>query len=174
MLVGVSISHASAAPPVSSVTYNGVSLSLVGARATSDGFARVEIWKLIAPDLGTHDVVVTLSGTPGGATAGVMTFTGVNQSTPLGPFASNQSDSAAASVTVTSAANELVFDTLVVESSTNLNLVPGGGQTEQWDLFQAVKNNGGGSTEAGAASVVMAWSWSGADKWAIGGVSIKP
>ena len=103
-----------------------------------------------------------------------MTFTGVNQATPLGSFASNDSDSAAASVTVTSAANELVFDTLVVESSTNLSLAPGGGQTERWDLFQAVKNNGGGSTEAGAASVVMSWTWSGGDKWAIGGVSIKP
>ena len=174
MLVGVSISHASAAPPVSTVTYNGVSLILVDAQATSDGFARVEIWKLVAPDLGTHDVVVTLSGTPGGATAGVMTFTGVNQSTPLGPFASNQSDSASGSATVTSAANELVFAAIVVESSTNLDLVPGAGQTERWDLFQAVKNNGGGSTKAGAASVVMSWTWSSADKWAIGGVSIKP
>jgi len=146
----------------------------VGVQATSDGFARVEIWRLVAPPTGTYDVVVTLSGTPGGATAGVMTFTGVNQSTPLGPFASNLSDSSSGSATVTSATNDLVFAAIVVESSSNLDLVPGAGQTERWDLFQAVKNNGGGSTENGAASVVMSWSWSGADKWAIGGVSIKP
>jgi hypothetical protein len=109
MLVGVSISHASAAPTVSSVTFNGVSLSLVGAQDTSDGLARVEIWKLVAPPTGNHDVVVTLSGTPDGVTAGVITFTGVNQTTPLGSFASNQGDSASGSATVSSGSNELVF-----------------------------------------------------------------
>jgi len=174
MLVGVSIAHPSAAPPVSSVTYNGVSLGPVGSQATSDGFARIEIWSLVAPDLGTHDVVVTLSGTPSGATAGVMTFTGVDQATPLGAFASNLADSTAASVTVASVVNDLVFDTLVVESSTGFDLLPGAGQTERWDQFQAPAANGGASTEAGAASVAMTWTWATADKWALGGVSIRP
>ena len=34
--------------------------------------------------------------------------------------------------------------------------------------------NGGGITEAGAASVPVSWTWGGGDDWAIGGVSIKP
>ncbi len=125
MLVGVSIAHPSAAPPVSSVTYNGVGLSLVGSQATSDGFARIEIWSLVAPDLGTHDVVITLSGAPSSGAAGVMTFTGVNQATPLGAFASTLADSTAASVTVASAADDLVFDSLVVEFEHRLRHRPG-------------------------------------------------
>jgi Tfp pilus assembly protein PilX len=175
MLVGVSITRETGgAPSVSSITYNVVqNLSLVGAQATSDGKGRIEIWKLVAPDTGTHNVVVTLSAAPDSATAGVMTFTGVDPSTPLGAFASAMADSGTASVTVASAANELVFDTLVVEGSADKALAPGAGQTERWDLYQAPTGNGGGSTEAGAASVVMSWTFT-ADKWSVGGVSIKP
>jgi hypothetical protein len=178
MLIGVSIRRQSGgAPSVSSITYNGVNLSFVGAQGTSDNFARMEIWRLVAPATGTNDVVVNLSAAPEGATVGVMTFTGVNQATPLGSFASNLGESTSASVTVASAASELVFDTMVLESSADRDLIPDPGppvQTERWDLFQALAANGGGSTEAGAASVGMSWSWTGVDKWAIGGVSIQP
>jgi hypothetical protein len=83
MLVGVSINN-DGLETVTSVTYNGVGLSFVGADARSDD-ARVEIWSLVAPATGTHDVVITFSGDlQQEAIAGVMTFTGVDQSTPLG------------------------------------------------------------------------------------------
>jgi len=175
MLVGVSIADdTGGAPAVSSVTYNGAGLSLIGSRATSDGFGRVGIWGLLAPATGTHDVVVTFASAPDSATAGVLTFTGVDQATPLGAFASGDGDSASGSVTGASAAGELVFGAIVVESSSNFNLIPEAGQAEQWDLFQAPKANGGASTEAGAASVDMLWSWASPDKWAIGVISIRP
>jgi hypothetical protein len=174
MLVGVSMTkETGGVPSVTTLTYNGVSLTLVGTQSTSDNKGRIEIWQLIAPATGTHDVVGNLSGAPDGATIGVMTFTGVNQSTPLGPFVSDLADSGSASVTVSSGADELVFDTLAVEGSTNKDLIPDASQTERWDLFQAPAANGGASTEPGAASVVMSWSFP-TDKWAIGGVSIKP
>jgi len=138
MLVGVSIAkQTGGAPSVSSITYNGVGLSLVGAQANSDNKGRMEIWRLVAPATGANNVVVTLSAAPDAATAGVMTFADVNQSTPLGTFTSATGDSASASVTVASAANELVFDTMVLESSANDDLVPGAGQTERWDLYLA-------------------------------------
>ena len=173
ILVGVSMTkETGGVPSVTTLTYNGVSLTLVGTQSTSDNKGRIEIWQLIAPATGTHDVVGNLSGAPDGATVGVMTFTGVNQSTPLGPFVSGSGDSGSASVTVISGADELVFDTLAVEGSTK-DLIPDAGQTERWDLFQAPAANGGASTEPGAASVVMSWSFP-TDKWAIGGVSIKP
>jgi len=38
----------------------------------------------------------------------------------------------------------------------------------------APKANGGGSAEPGAASVVLTWSWASADKWAAGGVAVRP
>ena len=178
MLVGVSI-HNYASETVSSITYNGVALNQVGASANGTD-ARVEIWRLIAPPTGTYDVVITFSAElTSVARAGVMTFTGVNQAAPLGTFASATGSSSPATVNVTSAANELVFDTVGTESqSSPFSLTVGAGQTQRWnsaimgyDRFLAA-----GSTEPGAATVTMSWTISPASAvpWAIGAVSIKP
>jgi hypothetical protein len=171
MLVGVAINEASN-EWVTSITYNGDNLSLVGTEENGD--AVIEIWSLVNPSLGTHNVDITFSGTTDGNTAGVMTFTGVDPTTPLGTFASNSGSSGGSgSATVSSATGELVFGVISVDDSTNYNLSVGAGQTEEWDLY-GFEVSGGGSTEAGAASVDMSWTWSGSDNWAVGGVSIKP
>ncbi|MCP4333622.1 MAG: DUF4347 domain-containing protein, partial [Gammaproteobacteria bacterium] len=173
MLVGISFGE-DKDDVVSSVTYNGTNLILVGARDNSDtATARVEIWALVAPATGTHNVVVNTSGTDHeGATIGVMTFTGANQSTAVGSFASAEGDSDSPSTTVSSAADEIVFGVVAYDDSSNRSFTPGAGQTERWELFTD-KANGAGSTEAGAASVVTSWSVSTGGKWVAGGVSIK-
>ncbi len=170
MLVGVSMNLGSG-ETVSSVAYNGDGLTLVDTEANGD--ARIEIWKLVNPDAVTDDVDVVLSRSADGTTVGVTTFTGVDQSTPLGTFASATGGSGSASVSVASATGELVFDTVAVDDSADYDLVPGGGQTQRWDLYGS-EVSGGGSTEAGATSVTMSWTWSGSDAWSIGGISIKP
>ena len=111
MIVGVSIN-----PPfdevVDTLTYNGTALTFVGADQ-QDEDARIEIWSLVAPNTGTHDVVITFNPTPEAArtpNAGVLTFTGVDQTTPLGTFASAIGTSAGpATVDVSSATGELVI-----------------------------------------------------------------
>ena len=110
---------------------------------------------------------------------GVMTFTGVDQDAPLGSFFSAHDNSAGpAQVSVTdSATGELVYSVVgcenearpiaVDDETERWNLDPGGG-ADQSEL-------GGGSTEAGAAgSVLMKWTLSDVEHWAIGAVSIKP
>ena len=134
MLVGVSINNDNL-ETVSSITYNGVGLSYVGAinntRSGNDD-ARVEIWRLTAPATGTHNVIVTFSATLlQEAMAGVMTFTGVDQSTPLGPFASNENDPSPATVAVTSAVNEFVFGVVCTEYGA---ITTDSGQTERWNI----------------------------------------
>lgn len=173
MLVGVS-HNPNNDEVVSSVTYNGTALTLVGS-ATYSNDARAEIWRLIAPATGTHDVIITFDKNMSyGAVAGVMTFTEVNQTTPLGTFASASSESVGpATVDVSSATNELVFDTVACETCTSLTV--GGGQTEYWNLSQNDNHvMGAGSTELGAATVTMSWTLGSADYWAIGAVPIKP
>ena len=173
MLVGIS-HNPNNNEIVSSVTYNGTALTLVGT-ATWSNDARAEIWQLVAPDTGTHDVVITFSeNMSAGAVAGVMTFTEVNQTTPLGTFASANGLSAGpATVNVSSATNELVFDTVACETCTSLTV--GGGQTEYWNLSQNDTHvMGAGSTEPGAATVTMSWTLGSSDYWAIGAVPIKP
>ncbi len=174
MLVGISMGNP-AGNSVASVTYNGVALTFVGMHAIgiAPDEARVEVWALVAPSTGTHNVVVNLAGpNAGGTTVGVMTFTGVDQATPLGTFVSDAGNAANGTVNVSSAADELVFGVIAVEAGvSDYELVPGSGQTERWDLFEA-EANGGGSTAAGASSVAISWTFDAANQWAIGAVPI--
>ncbi|WP_153558811.1 DUF4347 domain-containing protein [Roseimaritima sediminicola] len=173
MLVGISFGE-DKGERVSSVSYNGKALSRVGAQDHNDGStARVEIWSLLAPDLGTHNVHVSFTDEEHeGATIGVMTFNGVDQEAALGSFASRQGTSSTLSADVSSADGETVFSVAALNDSNNYNLVPGGGQTEYWDLHRS-KANGSGTLMAGAASVTPTWSVATSGKWAVGAVPIR-
>ena len=61
LFVGVSTGSAS----VSSVTYNGQSLTLIGSDHETYNNTYAYLYYLIAPDTGTHNVVVTLPGSNG-------------------------------------------------------------------------------------------------------------
>ena len=168
---------------VTGVTYGGQALSLVGTEMQGSDNARVEIWQLVNPPLGANSVAITFNDAfddpvnGEGASAGAVSFTGVDQTTPLGTFVSATNScstcSEKPSVTVSSAAGELVFDTVARKGSV---LVVGPGQTEQWHLCaggNCSEVDGGASIELGAASVTM--SWKPANKrWAIGAVPIMP
>jgi hypothetical protein len=106
MLVGVSINNLGS-NSVNGITYNGDALTRVGWQ--QDVGVRVEIWALVNPTVGTHDVIIDIVGTSGGNTAGVMTFTGVDQTTPLGSFSSGAGWGSSGFANISSAADELVF-----------------------------------------------------------------
>jgi len=175
MLVGVSINNDNY-ETVTGVTYNGTPLAKVGEQDNSDD-ARIEIWSLVAPDIGTHNVVITFSAALlQEAVAGVVTFNGVDQTTPLGTFASAQADdSTPATVNIPSEAGELVFGVVSAEYDA---VTASSGQTERWNIG-VPQTYGAGGTAAGASpNVTMSWDLvvdSPIDNhWAIGGVSIKP
>jgi hypothetical protein len=166
MLVGISQRNRL----VSSVTYGGVPLTLVGEN-NSNANARIAIYRLVNPAPGTANVVVNFSANPvWGAVVSVTTFYNVDQSNPLGTFATAQANSSTPSVNVSSAAGELVYD---VVSKRNQSISVGAGQTQRWNLFSGSEIYGGGSTEPGAASTTMSWT-AGSSDWAMGAVSIKP
>ncbi len=132
MLVGVSLRPGTGNYSVKSITHNGKAMTKVGSvvRGTS---ARVEIWRLINPDAGTFNVTITFNRTVSyGAVAGVVTMNGVNQTTPLGAFASANGSSKNASVNVSSAADEVVFS--AVDARTSGTMTQGILQTERWDI----------------------------------------
>lgn len=154
---------------VSSITYNGTNLSLVGTQDTAN-HARVEIWSLVAPDTGTHDVVVTMAGTGyNGVTVRVMTFTEIEQAAPVLNFSGASGTSTTASTTVTSATDDLIFG--VVSSKTGTSVTPGAGQTEYWDVA-ADESNSSGTIETGAASVTTSRTVDN-DIWAVAAGSIQ-
>lgn len=166
MLVGISQKNRL----VTSVTYGGTPLTLVGENITN-GNARISIYRLLNPASGTANVVVNFSANPDrGAIVSITTYSNVNQTTPLGTFASAQGNSNAQTVNVTSAVGELVYD---VVAKRNQALTVGALQTQRWNIQSSSEMYGAGSTEPGAATNTMSWT-AGSENWAIGAVSIKP
>jgi hypothetical protein len=167
LLVGVSLRDRT----VTSVNYGGVAMTLVGSRANGTN-SIIYIYRLLNPTSGTANISVVLNGAPGkGAAVGAIDYSGVDQSTPLGTFASASGWTSSPSLSVSSASGQMVFDVLSVRQTTALT--PGAGQTERWDFSRGEIRSGASTEPATSATTTMSWT-SGLGYWAIGGVAIRP
>jgi hypothetical protein len=168
MLVGISTL---ADEVVSSVVWDPTganqSLSLVTGCNQLAGVGEIWIYQLVAPATGTSLTLGVTFAASASSVVGVTSFTGVDQTTPLGTCVVASGDPGPATVTVTSAPGELVFDTVASDE----NVTADASQNVRWDLATPVF--AGGSTKAGASSVTMSWT-AGSTTWAIGAVPIKP
>jgi len=188
LIVGVSIRNNSS-QTVSGVTYSGTSLSMIG-QTTNSTNSRVEIWRLIAPATGAHNVVVTLSAAAR-FVGGAASFTGVSQTATLafGSYFSATGNTTTPTVNVTGVAQaQLVVDTIANANLGTATAAPcvGAGQTQRWSdrtTNGTAGNNtpGAGSTESGpvgGGTVTMSWRLEGCSgsnnrQWAIGAVALK-
>jgi len=181
LLVGVSLNITnSPTAGLVGVTYNGTPLNFVGAHNDAGNTRRVEMWYLLAPVSGTNSVVVSVN-IPAAATigvvAGAVTFTGVDQTVPLGGFVS--ADGAAGTfsqLNVPSVVNGMILDTLAIGGNRTIT-VPAY-QTQQWKASSGISGtrdaSGSGSTRAGAPSLPFSETFNGASNWSVGAVSINP
>jgi uncharacterized repeat protein (TIGR01451 family) len=184
LLVGVSMNIANAsATTVTSVTYNGTGLNFLGAHNDSGGTRRVEMWYLLNPAAGANvpvDVVVSIpaAGATVGVVSGAVTFTGVDQTIPLGSFVS--ADGAAGTYSqldVPSVVNGMILDTLAIGG--NRTIAVPGPQVQNWNLSTASGTDppgvtASGSSRTGAPSVPISETFSGSSNWSLGAVSINP
>lgn len=156
--------HWTAASPtpetVSSVTFNGTSLTSIEKVGGTAGFPTVELFALVAPAVTTANVVVTMSvAVTFQLIAGCVTFSGVNQSTPTSGYLEQTgtiSPDGQPSLTVTSATDDMVLNALTTDGDGSVTV--GGGQTTQWINLGSSAAAGHGSTEPGASSVTMSYS----------------
>lgn len=170
LLVAVTMRRINSAT-VDDVTYNGVSMTLVTTATSGSRYA--ELWRLAGPATGSNTVAVSLSTTEQEVSAGVMSFTGVDQTTPVGTAATATGSGTTPSVAVSSTTGELVVDALAIENAGTLSV--GAGQTSRYNTFGAGGwNKHAGSTEPGAVSTTMSWSDTVGGEWAIIGVPMKP
>ncbi len=180
LLVGVSINITNGpGAGVVGVTYNGVVLSFVGAHNDAGRTRRVEIWSLLAPPTGNHNVIVTVNTTSvqEGVVAGATTFTGVDQTSPLGTFVSaDGANSGNSQLDVPSVVNGLILDTLAVDGTQTVTIP--GPQNQQWNVQRGNNTNPGvvgvGTTRSGAPSVPISEAFSGTSNWSLGAISINP
>lgn len=161
-----------------SVTYNGVAMTEI-ADVQGGDYAHVSLHYLVAPATGANTIAFTLAGAQSEVCCVASSYTGVDQSVPVGTHQSAGGTSAtAAAPAVSSAAGELVVDG-VFGADTNLIAV-GAGQTMRQEAEDSGNGFGaaGTSDEPGAASVTMSWAintgLAASPSWAIIAVPLKP
>ena len=153
---------------VSAVTFNGDSLTQVQELDNTD---HSEFWELVNPDVVTNgDVVVTL--TDAAIISGASSWNGVDQSTPRTGLTTNTGSSTTPTVTVSSSTDSIVHDVMCAQNGSTTRTADGS-QTERWDLGSPNSfAGGGGSSEAGGASIAMDWTLSFSNAWTMIGFSI--
>ncbi len=172
LIVGAEIR--ASADSFTSVRYNGINLTKVsGITGASD--VRAELWYLLSPSVGTFSVTLNASASRNLA-GGAMTFTGVHQTTPLGTYAQTGGQSDSTSVTVSSAPGEMVVDVVAQRDPGTLEtLTVGPLQTEQYRRDHTnTAMRIAGSTEPGASTVTMSWTFTGDPRHAQVAVPLKP
>lgn len=174
LLVGASLRHdTGTGKTVTGVTFNGDAMTLVDQDTNNwGGQEYTSLWRLVNPDAGTHDIVVTYSDVCDYAIAGGVSYTGVDQTAPIGTATKANSDTGDPTVDVSSAAGELVVDSTIMDSPST---TVGAGQTERVNIQAGTPTlSQGMSEEAGAATVTMSWDQTQSDAWAVVAVPLKP
>jgi uncharacterized repeat protein (TIGR01451 family) len=182
MLVGVSMNIANAPTTgVVGVTWNGTPLNFLGAHNDAGLTRRVEMWSLLAPATGAFNVIVTVnvpSAGQVGVVAGVTTFTGVDQTVPMGTFLSADGAAGANSqLDVPSVINGMILDTLAIAGNRTVTIP--NPQLSQWNAFSSANATPGvratGTSRTGAPSVPISETFvGGTSNWSLGAVSINP
>jgi len=162
---------------ISSVTYNGVAMTLVaGSLQTAILAATYDIgvanYLLANPDSGANNVVITMSESCDAIFGGSDAWSGVNQNNPAGTAAIATGTSTTPTVNVASATEEVPLAAVLAEDDTGAFA---SGDTERWEVGGgAGAAVSAGSSQIGAASVTMDWSGSmDTIEWVISGFSLK-
>ena len=156
---------------VSALTYNGVALTRLG--NFSDFQYNSEIWYLVNPASGANTLSLTLSDPTFGMGLMGLSFTGVDQTTPMAGYVSGSGTSTTPSVVASSGTDEMVVDALCITHSGTLSV--GADQTSR---LNAISSAGtikyAASTEPGVSSTTMSWSNSTSQGWVYSAGVIKP
>lgn len=153
--------------PTANATFNGEGLTELW-DFNDGGFLSNYAYYKTNPTETTADIVLTLSTNADVIVLGAVLFNGVSLSDPIGAEQHTSGSSGTASITVTTAAGEIVIDNIMASAT---DITVGTNQVSQWE--QGGTRTGGSSTQNGADGGEMTWTFA-TDEWTIGAVSIKP
>jgi hypothetical protein len=167
---------ASSTPPtITALTYGGTALDSQDLQFTGQ-YLRSRLYGKAGMAAGSANVVVTYSGTASEAGFGVISFTGVDQASPVRTAIGANAISASPTISVSSAVDDVVVDGAWLGTAVD-SIAPGTGQTLRWSelAIGGPYLSGGGSTENGAANVTMSWTGGPTlNEWCISALSLKP
>lgn len=158
--------------PISSVTYNGVAMTSCGAAVTNTtSHVLGEIYQLVNPDTGSNTLAITGGANTTGIYCNLISFTGVDQTTPVrvGTLNTATGSAISPSLVISSDANDL---TITVTNNGGV-VINGTNQTSDGIDNGGSKAMGSDHATTAAASVTHTWTYSSADNYLIYGFSIK-
>ncbi|MDE2098525.1 MAG: hypothetical protein KGL39_14825 [Patescibacteria group bacterium] len=147
---------------IQTLTYDGANLTRALQGATSGSYGHAELWYLVNPATGTHDITVTYSASQFvGTDFAAASFAGVDQTTPIDASASSTGSGTSLSASITTtAANDMLVDAAGSMSS-NGAATAGAGQTVIYQYTQFGSDNGAYSYKAVSTAGSYSMSWSG-------------
>lgn len=157
--------------------YGGTPLVFVDFARTSNSSQKAFMLRLVAPAVGTANVFIDLLTNFGAVSGQAVTWTGVDQTTPMGSTATVQNFGSQNSGTLTgiaSNAGDVIFDAIIVATGAGQTLVPDAAQTLLYEEDPTSRAGGSSYKAASAVSSSMSWSWSSIGNWGILGVALKP
>lgn len=142
----------------------GTGLTQIGTSKDPGPYLRVSQWRLVAPTAASQTLYCSFSANQDETALGGASYTGVDQTTPLGTQVTATGTTGLTSTVsgVSSATGELVVDVVgFLDINTNITAItPGGSQTARVSIANVggLKFESFGLSEkAGAASVTMTW-----------------
>ncbi|MBI5474601.1 MAG: hypothetical protein HY961_19870, partial [Ignavibacteriae bacterium] len=159
LVVGVQSENSTAVHP-SGITYNGTALTQIGATNafSSSTYQNVSLWYLLAPAVGTANIVVTWPSTVSAATAGGISLSGLAQVAPEASASSNNGAGATTTNITTLSENAIVVG-MFGSGQDQGDLAPGSGQTQRFINAAGATTSGGGSTKALASPGATSMTW---------------
>ena len=163
---------------VTAISYNGVDIlaNVLVDELNSDGDdARVHCFYALAPSVGAHNVVYTLTGNCSHACS-AQAWVGVDPDYSFGVPVTAQAFGNTPTVSVNSEADEKVVDGVCFIAGGATAITLGADQVE---ILRVASGAGvtigyGSSYEVGAPTNVMSWGLAGNNHWAIGAVALRP
>ncbi len=178
LLVTIDIFRSNGQPrTVSSITYNGIALTQATTKEhSSNPRLRSYLFYLTNPASGTKTISVTFSGSTD-AIGGSVSYTNVNQTSPLQVSSANSGSGITQSTSLTASGsyNKILFGHMGSYNSAQGHTVSeGGGQTNRW--AQTGSNYKGRSSEktVTSGSVSMSWTTSITTSWTAIAAVIEP
>ena len=161
---------------ITGITFNGVALSQVVSETDNTNNIRQEQWILVAPSLGTHDIVISLSG-DAYISAGAESFAGVDQDDPTGQTETATGDDNEPTLDLTTDYdNSIIIDGLATALTPILYTV-GAGQVENWHETANISTRQGGSSyELSGSSpdvITMDWSITQSTDWVLTAIELR-
>lgn len=174
-LLLVTTAHCDGKKTVASVTYRGIPLTEIGVTNGDSDANSCSIWKLVAPPIGTGEMVVTLNSSLRAA-AGATSFFGVDQADPIGTVATSSGKDLPVGLMLSAAAGQVIVDVLAANGEA-VSADPGANQFQKWNLQTGTSGGeiiGGSSVKSGAQNVSTSWTLAQGKPWALAAVALKP